>query len=113
MEQKEKLYRQKKSFQKTSDELKETIAELKRANQKILEQQKAVIEEERLKVLLQMAGATVHELNQPLTVLLGSIQLLEMYKDEPDRVAQYIEKINEAMESALSPESYRVAVQMK
>lgn len=90
------LHMQKKSFQKTSDELKETIAELKRANRKILEQQKAVIEEERLKVLLQMAGATVHELNQPLTVLLGSIQLLEMYKDEPDRVAQYIEKVNEA-----------------
>lgn len=90
------LYRQKKSFQKTSEELKETVTELKRANHKILEQQKAVIEEERLKILLQMAGATVHELNQPLTVLLGSIQLLEMYKNEPDRVTQYIEKVNES-----------------
>jgi two-component system cell cycle sensor histidine kinase/response regulator CckA len=50
--------------------------ELKKANRKILEQQKSVIEEERLKVLLQMAGATAHELNQPLAVLLGFIGLL-------------------------------------
>ena len=90
------LYKQKKSFDRTSKELKETVAELKKANQKILEQQKAVIEEERLKVLLQMAGATVHELNQPLTVLLGNIQLMEINKDDPDHVAQHMKKISEA-----------------
>ena len=51
---------------------------IRNANRIILEQQKSRIEEERLKVLLQMAGATVHELNQPLATLLGDIELLEM-----------------------------------
>jgi two-component system cell cycle response regulator len=57
--------------------LEANIEELKRANRQIIEQQRSVIEEERLKVLLQMAGATVHELNQPLTALLGGIELLQ------------------------------------
>lgn len=52
------------------------IGELKKANEKILEQQKAVIEEERLKVLLQMAGVTVKELDEPLTALLESVEKL-------------------------------------
>ena len=38
---------------------------------------KAVIEEERLKVLLQMVGATASELDQPLMHLLANIELLE------------------------------------
>ncbi len=46
--------------------LKKTNTELQVANEKILEQQESLIEEERVKVLLQMAGAKAHELNQPL-----------------------------------------------
>ena len=65
-------------------ERKQMEAELRKANRKILEQQDAVIEEERLKVLLQMAGATAHELNQPLTVLLGNIDLMLMNYLLPD-----------------------------
>ena len=76
--------------------LSRTVEQLKGANQKILAQQKAVIEEERLKVLLQMAGATAHELNQPLTILLGSIELMGMNKDDPEKVADYIKKIETA-----------------
>jgi two-component system cell cycle response regulator len=52
------------------------LEELKRANRRLIAQQRSVIEEERLKVLLKMAGATAHELNQPLTALLGGIELL-------------------------------------
>lgn len=76
--------------------LSQTVEQLKGANHKILAQQKAVIEEERLKVLLQMAGATAHELNQPLTILLGSIELMGMHKDDPEKVADYISKIEAA-----------------
>ncbi|MCG6880651.1 MAG: diguanylate cyclase [Deltaproteobacteria bacterium] len=54
---------------------------LRNANEMILGQQKERIEEERLKVLLQMTGATAHELNQPLTILLGNIELLSMKTD--------------------------------
>jgi two-component system cell cycle response regulator len=66
------------------------------ANFKIKEQQAAVIEQERLKVLLQMAGATAHELNQPLMYLLGSIDLMEMDKDEPAEQNKHITAIKEA-----------------
>ncbi len=75
-------------FEKTIQELKKSVMGLKKANKEILEQQKEVIEEERLKVLLELAGATAHELNQPLTALLGSIELMEMNKDSPEKMAQ-------------------------
>jgi two-component system cell cycle response regulator len=71
-----------------------TVEALRQANQKILEQQKSVIEEERLKVLLQMAGATSHELNQPLTALLGSIELLRLDKQVPDRISRHVDRID-------------------
>ncbi len=77
-------------------QLKKSVAELKKANKEILEQQKAVIEEERLKVLLQMAGATAHELNQPLMALLGHIELMEMSKHNPKKMARNVVRIEEA-----------------
>ena len=64
-----------------------------RANRRVLEQQKSVLEEERLKVLLQMAGATGHELNQPLTALLGFSELLKMNLNNPELIANYADKI--------------------
>jgi two-component system cell cycle response regulator len=69
---------------------------LKEAYKKIKEQQKALIEEERLKVLLQMAGATAHELNQPLMGLLGNIDLMRRNKDDPNKVAHHVSRIEEA-----------------
>jgi two-component system cell cycle response regulator len=83
-------------IEKTNHKLEATIAKLKQANRKILDQQKAVIEEERLKVLLQMAGATAHELNQPLTGLLGTIELLQMDQKTPDKLDAHIARIAEA-----------------
>ncbi len=77
-------------------ERRKMIQELKSANQKIIEQQKSVIEEERLKVLLEMAGATAHELNQPLTILLGNITLLETAKHDYEKVAKIITEIEKA-----------------
>ena len=71
---------------------------LKKSNQKILEQQKSVIEEERLKVLLQMAGATAHELRQPLTALLGNIELLRMFSHAPEKQDKILSQIEEAGE---------------
>jgi two-component system cell cycle response regulator len=84
-----------KALERTNRDLKRSLKELERSNQKILEQQKSVIEEERLKVLLQMAGATAHELNQPLTSLLGTIDLVAMFKDKPKELAQYMSRIEE------------------
>lgn len=73
--------------------------ELERANATILKQQQALIREERLNVLLQMAGTAAHELNQPLMILLGNLQMLEMVKDDHDKVMDLIPKIRKAGET--------------
>ena len=70
--------------------------DLRNANQKILEQQEKLIEEERLKVLLQMSGATAHELNQPLSILLGNIDLMRDAKNDPEELALCIDEIEKA-----------------
>ena len=75
---------------------KELKHKLKLANQKILDQQKSVVEEERLKVLLQMSGATAHELNQPLMALLGNIDLIRMQKNNPKKLDLYASRIEES-----------------
>jgi two-component system cell cycle response regulator len=90
------LFRQRKSLEKTGERLKKTVSELKQANKKIKKQQEAIIEEEKLNVLLQMAGATAHELNQPLMILLGNIELLEISQENPDTRKKYIKKIKDA-----------------
>ena len=70
--------------------------DLRNANEKILEQQEKLIEEERLKVLLQMSGATAHELNQPLSVLLGNIDLMRAAKNDPKESALCMDEIEKA-----------------
>lgn len=90
------LFQQRKKLQQGNAELRRTVAELEAVNRQIREQQQSVIEEERLKVLLQMAGATAHELNQPLMVLMGNIQLMEMDGDIPEHLAARVNKISEA-----------------
>ena len=90
------LFQQRKKLQQSNADLSRTVAKLEEVNQKIKEQQASVIEEERLKVLLQMAGATAHELNQPLMVLMGNIQLLEMEANVPAALRGRMGKINEA-----------------
>ena len=77
-------------------ELQESVAALETANQRIVEQQKQLIQEERLKALLQMAGATAHEMNQPLMALQGNIELLEHAESAPERRAAHIRRISEA-----------------
>ena len=53
------------------------IEELKTANQKILEHEK-------LSVLIEMAGATAHELNQPLSVIIPRIDMIFAKIDKQD-----------------------------
>ncbi len=90
------LYKHRKMLEKTTMELEQTVERLEKANRKIREQQEFVIEQERLKTLLQMAGATAHELGQPLTVLLGNIELMGLYKNNPEKLASGMAKIKEA-----------------
>lgn len=93
-------------LRQTQKELEATVDQLRASNRQIIAQQKSVIEQERLKVLLQMAGATAHELNQPLTILLGSIELmrsqskvdpmhLERIDDAGRKVSEIVRKIQQ------------------
>ncbi len=43
-----------------------------------------------------MAGATAHELNQPLMALLGNIDLMEVNKDDPKKLDSCMAQIEEA-----------------
>ena len=90
------LFRQRRKLQQSNLDLSCAVAELEAGNRQIQAQHKSVIEEERLKVLLQMAGATAHELNQPLMILMGNIQLMEMDGDIPAHLAGRVSKITEA-----------------
>jgi len=90
------LFRQQKRLQLSNEKLSHTVAELEAVNRRIRKQQESVIEEERLKMLLQMAGATAHELNQPLMVLMGHIQLMEMDGGLPEHQIGRVAKITDA-----------------
>ncbi|MBU0992996.1 MAG: diguanylate cyclase [Proteobacteria bacterium] len=83
-------------LKKTAQALDKNVKVLKKANLQIIEQQIAVIEEERLKVLLQMAGATAHEINQPLSVLLWHTELMVMHKDNPEKIMRHVERVESA-----------------
>lgn len=93
MEKQQLVFKNRQLYQDVQRELAEKIKlteKLKDANKTIIEQQNALVEEERLKVLLQMAGATASELNQPLLSLLENIEFIHKHENEPDKIKQKI-----------------------
>ncbi len=71
------------------------LAAVEKAEQlQILEAQKQkLLEEERLRVLMQLAGSTAHELNQPLTGLIGFCQLLHRDPSCPPTLMPIVDNI--------------------
>ncbi len=90
------LHEYQQSLVATTQELTETVATLREANSQIQAQQKKILQEERLKVLLQMAGAMAHELSQPLMALQGNIQLMNLHKGTPEKLPVYVDRIDES-----------------
>jgi len=88
------LYKQKKIIEKNNHELKV-------ANKKIIEHQSVVVQEERLKVLLQMAGATAHELNQPLMALLGYLELIISSENDYQKIVELVPIIKKIAEKVV------------
>jgi two-component system, cell cycle response regulator len=86
------LYNQKKHLEKVAAELRTTTEELQQANKRILENQRVLIEEERLKLLLQVSGATADEMNNPLDQILDGIEALK------NHAASCHEQCRDAME---------------
>lgn len=80
------LHRQKRIIEAQNEEL-------NTANRRIIRQQNEIIEEERIKIILQMAGAAAHELNQPLAILLDSIDMLELDSSDPEKMRSHTANI--------------------
>lgn len=77
-------------------DLKKQNEALKQANETMIAQQRSVIEEERLRLLLNMSGATIHEINQPLSALLGSIDLIDKHSTDGKEIRGYVDTVKEA-----------------
>lgn len=56
-------------------------------------QKQKLLEEERLRVLMQLAGSTAHELSQPLTGLIGFCQLLHRDPSCPPNLMPIVDNI--------------------
>ncbi|MDP6778850.1 MAG: response regulator [Candidatus Latescibacteria bacterium] len=65
---------------------------------RVLDLQDRLIEAERSRVLVQAAGAAAHEINQPLTVLMGNAQILLMRMPEDDPHRKTIETLLKSSE---------------
>jgi DNA-binding response OmpR family regulator len=72
-----------------------------RAGRRILEMQAELMQREKLRGVLEMAGATCHEFNQPMQVISGYCELL--MKQLPGDAQEYVQvsKILEAVESMI------------
>ncbi len=60
---------------------------------RVVELQQLLLSAERSRVLAQAAGEAAHEINQPLTVLLGTTQLLMMHTSKEDENRQGVENL--------------------
>ncbi|WP_300669540.1 response regulator [Desulfoluna sp.] len=90
------LHQYQQSLVATTQELTEMVTTLKKANAQIQVHQKKRLQEERLKVLIQMAGAMAHELSQPLMALQGNMQLMKIHEASPEKIPLYMDRIDES-----------------
>jgi K+-sensing histidine kinase KdpD len=67
--------------------------DLQKAYQALQSAQEQLVDAERNKIAMQMAGATAHELNQPLTVVVGYSSILARTVNPDDSKYAIIEKI--------------------
>ncbi len=53
-------------------------------------------EKEEIYFIFQRCSAMLHDLNQPLTALLGSIELMKLTKHEPEKMARHMDRAEES-----------------
>jgi two-component system cell cycle response regulator len=67
--------------------------ELANLNQELKRMQDKLIEKEKESVVVEMAGAASHELNQPLTAILGNLQLISAKLPPDDPMMERVNKV--------------------
>jgi len=78
-------------------ELRELLARVK-VMLRILMLQQSLLENERLKVLFEMAGAAAHEINQPLCAISCYVELLQSKSRKDDSISEEIQGISECVD---------------
>jgi CheY-like chemotaxis protein len=73
--------------------LKKMQDELAELNRELKETQEKLIEKEKVSAVVEMAGAASHELNQPLTAILGNLQLVLAKLPEGDPLGKRVDKV--------------------
>ena len=63
-------------LQELSNRLQLTVTELEESGRRLKDAQAELMEKEKIAAILELAGAAAHEINQPLTVIIGNIDLL-------------------------------------
>lgn len=72
-----------------------------RAGRRILEMQAELMQREKLRGVLEMAGATCHEFNQPMQVISGYCELLLKQVPKSSQVYDQVAKILDAVDSMI------------
>jgi signal transduction histidine kinase len=67
--------------------------ELANLNYELRKTQEKLIEKEKESVVVEMAGAASHELNQPLTAIMGNLQLVLTKLPEGDPLGERLNKV--------------------
>ncbi|MCZ6635924.1 MAG: ATP-binding protein [bacterium] len=80
-------------------ELEVRLEELEKAHLKLQEAQQMLIRSERLAAMGEMAAAIVHEIRNPLTVIIARVQLMRMQPDLAERNLKILEESSEYLRS--------------
>lgn len=75
-------------LQELNRRLESMVTELGNANRKLKDAQAELMEKEKMAAILELAGAAAHEMNQPLTVIIGNIDLLLSQKEVDEAVVR-------------------------
>lgn len=67
--------------------------QLANLNRELKETQEKLIEREKVSAVVEMAGAASHELNQPLTAIMGNLQLVMSKLPQEDPLAKRVDKV--------------------
>ena len=93
------LYRKRLELEKMVNEKSEYILELHQLNKRIQEQQKELLEKEKLQSILEMAVTISHEFSQPLSVIIGYTDMLLNTMEKEDPMYNKLRKILDNSES--------------